>query len=1231
MHIKTFINIFIALYCCTTPLIAQQFPKFTFTHINNHNQIPNEDCGYVYKDSKGFMWISTINGLCRYDGQNITVYKNEYNNPNAIANNNVGTVVEDKAGNIWLSHAKGVSCLNTNTGKFINYSSNEQDSSSLLGYINVIRVDKAGNIFNTASNGSVLNYFDERTKKFLRVDANLGADKKQIIGTLSEPQFDGSMYLQGRGGTFLFNAKTYRVTRVCDSSLYDPQSIFKDHTGKLWLGEWNGGLSIINETKKTKRNIIGGFNPNKINKYVFGNITEYKDVHGKYWILATEWSTGSIVILDPVTEKYQYQLLQIENEITSNMIPGIIYCDADGSVYVTSANGLLVSKPTRQAIENEYTYNRAKPADIYYDNMIRSGVQVPDGGYVFGLLEFNGLRYYDSNFVFKKAIKKYRYNGKIYDLDVKNFLQIESNKYLLSGKTGFAILKNAAITPVAYMSKKYRYTDTSFNMVRDMLPYGTDEFWVRIFNGGISIFNIKTGKFTKKYAYADKTKKIPLGSLFSIQNDRRGKLWINNANDIFVYDSFTDEFIKQPINQGKKLLSSIRNFCFDANNNIWVTGDGGLLRYNFNTKKEKLFANKFEEINYTTYKVVADKKNNIWIVHPAGISMLNTGLHTINNYSSKDGLPMNYCEYDPPFFMDQNDNLIAGNSGVVTRINTARLDEIKNNLPAISINQVEGIDSTLAIEINNKNEKIVILKAQNFPVNILFSIIDYSGSIERKYYYRYLGKDSAWIECKAGVVPITDNKPGIYTIEVTGTVGSQYPAKTDHIVFAILPRWYQTLLFKVAGILFSVLFLISLFRWRIKIAKKTESQQTEIQRLSAQQYKNELELSQISFYFSSSFKNLTTQEEVLWDVAKNLIGKLGFEDCMIYLWNDDETKLLQKAGYGPKGSIEEIDKLPFDVEPGQGVVGYVAQAKQSILIKDTRQDIRYRPDEMQRLSEICVPILYENNLLGVVDSEHSQEGFFTQHHLQLLINIAAHIANKLVELNNKNALERNKIELANTIENLKGAQLDALRSQMNPHFIFNSLNSIENFILKNEKLIASEYLGKFSKLIRNILDNSKSEKISLTKEIETLQLYIELERLRTDNSFDVIYQIPDNILDDNIVLPPMLMQPYAENAILHGLRRLENEKGRLTISINITNDECLEYVLEDNGIGRKKSIEQKSHNNFTHKSYGIDITQNRIDLYNQKNNISITYKTIDMYDAGYKSVGTKVIILIPLL
>jgi two-component system, LytTR family, sensor kinase len=421
-----------------------------------------------------------------------------------------------------------------------------------------------------------------------------------------------------------------------------------------------------------------------------------------------------------------------------------------------------------------------------------------------------------------------------------------------------------------------------------------------------------------------------------------------------------------------------------------------------------------------------------------------------------------------------------------------------------------------------------------------------------------------------------------------------------------------------------------LYRWRIKTAKKSQKQQTEIQRLAAQEYKNQLELTQISNYFSTSVMHLETIDEVLWDVAKKLIGELGFEDCMIYLWDKDKTKLIQKAGYGPKGSIEEINKQPFDVVLGQGVVGYVAQYKESVLIADTRKDIRYRPDEMERLSEICVPILDQNQLIGIIDSENSNLNFYTPQHLQILTTIATNLANKITEIKSKQAIKENEVALQKTQDLLRNAQLEALRSQMNPHFIFNCLNSIKLYTTQNNTEAAVNYLTKFSKLIRMALENSRSQMVSLQNELDALELYIELEAMRFKDKLQYTITVHNDVDTEFIEIPPLLLQPFVENAIWHGIMHKE-EGGNIDITIDYTSGhEALLIKILDNGIGRAKSAQLKSKSATTHKSFGTKVTHERVDIINQIYKTGASVTTKDVIENGMVA-GTLVTIKIPLV
>ncbi len=177
-----------------------------------------------------------------------------------------------------------------------------------------------------------------------------------------------------------------------------------------------------------------------------------------------------------------------------------------------------------------------------------------------------------------------------------------------------------------------------------------------------------------------------------------------------------------------------------------------------------------------------------------------------------------------------------------------------------------------------------------------------------------------------------------------------------------------------------VIIIMFVFLWVIRLREKKireiEATKTELEKLKSENLKRRLEREQINNFFSTSLLLKNDVDEILWDVTKNLIARMGFEDCLIYMWNEDKTKMVQRAGFGLKDSKEILFQFPYDLAPGEGIVGTVAETGKAIIVPDTRKDPRYLAEGYSGLSEIAVPIKYEEELLGVIDSEHSELGFF---------------------------------------------------------------------------------------------------------------------------------------------------------------------------------------------------------------------------------------------------------------
>ena len=204
--------------------------------------------------------------------------------------------------------------------------------------------------------------------------------------------------------------------------------------------------------------------------------------------------------------------------------------------------------------------------------------------------------------------------------------------------------------------------------------------------------------------------------------------------------------------------------------------------------------------------------------------------------------------------------------------------------------------------------------------------------------------------------------------------------------------------------------------------------------------------------------------------------------------------------------------------------------------------------------------------------------------------------------------------------------LKSLRTQMNPHFIFNALNSVNSFIASNDERAANKYLSEFSQLMRSVLENSEEDFIPLEKEIELLELYVKLEHFRFKDKFEYAITIDENLKIDEFVIPPMLLQPYVENAVWHGLR-YKKEKGKLEINLKQLDKEKIQITIIDDGIGRKKSKELKTDNQKKQNSKGMGNIEKRVTILNEmyKDKVDVLINDATQNENG---IGTKVVLIL---
>ncbi|UZR99909.1 PAS domain S-box protein [Chondrinema litorale] len=234
------------------------------------------------------------------------------------------------------------------------------------------------------------------------------------------------------------------------------------------------------------------------------------------------------------------------------------------------------------------------------------------------------------------------------------------------------------------------------------------------------------------------------------------------------------------------------------------------------------------------------------------------------------------------------------------------------------------------------------------------------------------------------------------------------------------------------------------------------------------------------------------------------------------------------------------------------------------------------------------------------------------------------IFDKTDSRNKEIRLRQKQKEVLETTKKVAEYKLMALRAVMNPHFLFNSLNSIQYFIALNQKADALSYLSLFSKLIRKVINSSVSGSILLKEEIETIKYYVELESMRFENKFEFDFFIDPDLNTEGIQIPSLLIQPFIENAIIHGINNKEG-KGFLQVRL-LDMDNFIKCVIEDDGVGRKRAMEIKGENPLGHVSVGMMLTQERLDIINKS--IPVQTKILDLVHNDGSAAGTRVELII---
>lgn len=1182
----TLLFIFVIGKGLSPPAFAQS-DSWHLTRFTTINGLAASDISTSFQDSRHFLWIGHAAGISTFDG---------YNFENLLFGNNqrigkVNAIVEDNKQIVWIGAEGGLFYYKEN--KLFHAGPDSANSS-----VYALAFAKDGSLWIGTDNGPAI----------------LSRDIVQRLAL----QKQNSTYsiLTGWMNSHPVNKRVKFISIAGDGAVYitNGYTVYRYHGNKL----------VPVYTVVNKRDYITGIvGFNKDTVYVSSQLSGF-------------WMIGQNKI-----QRYSFSS-GIGNALTSHA-DQLLYFASEG-VYSfnprTNAVGYKIEMPKQYqewgscvALDNENnTWIGTHEELLYVRPLVFHSIYQP------GLEGFNELYslYKDPNGSLMTGGNRgrvFKNNGdsrsfslwktvfplaEVFDIHKEN----RGDTWFCSGYEGLSLLSNGNLkrftTADGLRSNgNYKFLSTTNN---ELFACGENGITKIIYGDRIYFKNYYTSTdsnyttiVTDGIANAD-------GSLL-LGSDRGLLEWKN------------DSLYSLPIKNSKREKLSITGIRKDKAGNIWVStiGDGILLcaknENNWILKKQFNTSNGLSSMIYL--QLLIDNKDVIWAVGYSGITRIEPkeeNTFFIKSYNQSHGFTANSFHSVRMIQDDKGFIWIATSSGVMN------FDPQK-----ISHSYYKPVCSITSISFPDKNMNTgfampvdLQLPYGSRSLSFHFTGIHLSNSSALQYAYRLMGADSNWVNIgQERSVNLQNLAPGNYIFQVRATTDNTSWGNTESYLFKVLSpfwqRWWFILLSSFC-LSSSVIFFI---KRREKNIKKREGEKTELQQFKATSLQYQLEIEQIINFFATSMNEQRSIEGMLWDVTKNCISQLGFEDCVIYLKDEKRNVLLQKAAWGAKTTEDNKITNPIEIPLGRGIVGSVALSGNPEIVADTSVDSRYIVDDVRRGSEISVPIIDDKKIIGVIDSEHDQKNFYTERHLQVLGTIASLIADKIDKIKAEQQTREKEMEVLKLNKDLAISQLTALRAQMNPHFIFNALNSVQQYILQGNVIEANKYLSKFSRLQREILNHCDQNFILLEKETEMLDLYLQLEQLRFNELFSYNIQLDDAIDSREIKIPPMMLQPFVENAIWHGLMP-KQDKRKVDIKFDLTQDDILVCTIRDNGIGREAAsrLQQASGNGNQHKSKGLSLVYERMNILRQQYQQPFEVIITDLTDQQGNPQGTLVTLTI---
>ncbi|MBN2729255.1 MAG: histidine kinase [Bacteroidales bacterium] len=993
------------------------------------------------------------------------------------------------------------------------------------------------------------------------------------------------------------------------------QCLLQDSRGFIWIGTWDGLNRFDGYTFKIFRQDF--HNPgNGLSNQTINDLEE--DVFGNIWI-ATDKGLNKYNYLNRSFTSYFYSFVK-DNSLPSDSISCLV-SDSQGRLWIGTSRGLCFYNPSSDHFIN-YVHNPYRHSSIP-SNLIND-------------LQLDG-----------------------------NILWVATNKGLaaMNIATGKIKTYNSSFCP-----------DMQCEHINEILPYNKDTLFVAS-RYGFAVFDKKH----ETWNYFENSEGAPIElPVTSLLNDKQGNIWIGTADDgVFLYNIRSKKFnsiYSSYENQYGLSNNSILSFLSTQNNNIWVGTWHGLNKFSpFSYKFDhfRIRGNDFDRDQNLVWSFVEMPDGNLLVGTNSGLVLFNVTDKTLVHFADRDFQDVKVRSMlrdsknqiwvgtfdDGLYVMDINGRILkhieVAENQLVGEQAWRIIEDKKGNIWIATFNGVSKYDVENNKFVNfispgYESEKTISSNMDAAIIEDRFGIIwigTYSGlnrydpKSETFYVFRNIPGDENSLSDDR-VFSLYEDSKGIIWVGTLGGGLNRYDRRTGGFMrFGVEDGLADNVIYDIVEDSKGYLWLTSnkgLMRFNMATFQVVNYdisdgvQSHEFNLGAAIKMSN----GKIAVGGMNGF-NVFQPEKIQ---QNSRIPRIVFTEFEIlgkpyefYLADGDTVEV----SYDRNFFSIRFSALDFS-NPSKNKYAYRLKNydKDWIFTNSTNRKAEYTD---VKPGKYYFQVKASNgdgvwndkgvSLLIIVHPPFTQTWLFRVLIIILIISSTyLFIRSRIKKVRKQNEVEG---KMLNIEKNMFELEQKALRLQMNPHFIFNSLNSVQSFIIQNDTDKAIGYLARFSKLMRLILATSRETFIPLEDELSLLEHYLELESLRFSERFEYSLFIEPSIDAEFTGIPPMIIQPHLENAILHGLMN-KKDKGKLSVKIWDKGDYVL-CIVEDNGIGRKRAMEIKEQGGLGQKSQGVMITKERLEILNRRNKDKISVEIVDLYNSDGQASGTRVRLTIPVI